>query len=63
MGLILWTQLFLEVQGIEVQHNILYQDSKSAILLENNGKKSPSKPTRAMKLVKVIWKLNIVLIL
>ena len=32
MGPVLWTRLFLEAQGIEVWHNILYQDNKSAIL-------------------------------
>ena len=50
MGPILWTRLFLEAQGIEVKRNILYQDNKSAILLENNGKKSSSKRTRAMNI-------------
>ena len=50
MSPILWTRLFLEAQGIEVQRNILYQDNKSAILLENNGKKSSSKRTRAMNM-------------
>ena len=50
MSPILWTRLFLEAQGIEVRRNILYQDNKSAILLENNGKKSSSKRTRAMNI-------------
>jgi hypothetical protein len=35
---ILWTKLFMEAQGYEITKNILYQDNKSAILLEINGK-------------------------
>ena len=47
---ILWTKLFLEAQGIEITHNILYQDNQSAILLEKNGKRSSSKRTRALNI-------------
>ena len=47
---ILWTKLFLEAQGYEIKKNILYQDNKSTILLENNGKKSSSKRTRAINI-------------
>ena len=36
--MILWTKLFLEAQGYTINKNILYQDNKSAILLEENGK-------------------------
>jgi hypothetical protein len=44
--MILWMKLFMEAQGYEITHNILYQDYKSAIiLLETNGKKSSSKRT------------------
>jgi hypothetical protein len=46
--MILWTKLFLEEQGCEIEKNILYQDNKSAILLEINGKKSSGKRTRAL---------------
>ena len=46
--LILWTKLFIEVQGYEIKKNILFQDNKSTILLENNGKLSSSKQTRAV---------------
>jgi hypothetical protein len=42
--MILWTKLFLEEQGYEIEKNILYQDN-SAILLETNGKKSSCKRT------------------
>jgi hypothetical protein len=47
---ILWTKLFLEAQGYDVEKNIVYQDNKSAILLETNGKKSLGKRTRALNI-------------
>jgi hypothetical protein len=40
MTAICWTQYFMEAQGYQVQDNILFQDNKSAILLEKNGKAS-----------------------
>jgi hypothetical protein len=46
--IILWTKLFLEAQGYSVDKNIVYQDNKSALLLETNGKKSSGKQTRAL---------------
>jgi hypothetical protein len=48
--LILWTKLFLEEQGYDVKKNILYQDNKSTILLETNGKRSSSKRTHALNI-------------
>jgi hypothetical protein len=48
--MILCTKLFLEAQGYAVEKNILYQDNKSAILLERNGKKSSGKRTRALNI-------------
>jgi hypothetical protein len=48
--LILWTRLFMQQQGYEIERNILYQDNKSTILLERNGKKSSSKRTRAINI-------------
>ena len=48
--LILWTRLFMQAQGYEIEKNILYQDNKSTILLEQNGKKSSSKRTRALNI-------------
>jgi hypothetical protein len=48
--MILWTKLFLEAQGIGIKNNILYQDNKSTILLQKNGKKSSSKRTRALNI-------------
>ncbi len=34
---ILWAHLFMKAQGFAVSNNILYQDNKSAMLLETNG--------------------------
>ncbi len=48
--MILWTRLFLEAQGYPINKNILYQDNKSAILLEENGKKSSSQHTRHLNI-------------
>ena len=48
--MILWMKLFLEAQGYEVEKNIIYQDNKSAILLEENGKKSSGKCTHALNI-------------
>ena len=42
----LWTRNFLLAQGWAVNSNIVYQDNKSAILLETNGVASSSKRTR-----------------
>jgi hypothetical protein len=39
---ILWARLFMKAQGFVVRDNILYQDNKSALLLERNGR-SPSR--------------------
>ena len=47
---VLWTRLFLEEQGYEIEKNVLYQDNKSAILLEKNGKRSSGKRTRAINI-------------
>ena len=49
-SLILWTQLFMDAQGYPIAKNILYQDNKSAILLEQNGKQSSSKRTRHLNI-------------
>jgi hypothetical protein len=48
--MILWTKLFLEEQGYDINSNMLYQDNKSAILLETNCKKSSGKRTRALNI-------------
>ena len=46
--MILWTKLFMEAQGYNVDNNILYQDNKSAILLEVNGQQSAGRRSRAL---------------
>ena len=48
--MILWTKLFMEKQGYEIDENIIYQDNKSAILLEKNGRKSAGKRSRAINI-------------
>ena len=48
--MILWTKLFMEAQGYEIRKNILFQDNKSTILLENNGKRSSSQRMRAFNI-------------
>ena len=50
MYLILWVRHFLESQGYTVTDNIVYQDNESAMLLENNGKRSSSKKTRHIEI-------------
>ena len=42
----IWAKMFLEAQGYHVKENILHQDNKSAILLEQNGKMSSGKRTK-----------------
>ena len=50
LPLAMWVPLFLKAQGHEIKENIIYQDNMSAILLENNRKKSSGKRTRAMNI-------------
>ena len=50
MTMILWTKLFMEAQGYIIEENIIYQDDKSAILLEKNGRKSAGKRSRAINI-------------
>jgi hypothetical protein len=38
MPQVLWTLYFLEAQGYKIDENALYQDNKSSILLETNGR-------------------------
>ena len=46
MSQILWTRYFLAAQGYNIKDCVVYQDNKSAILLEQNGRASSSKRTR-----------------
>ena len=45
-----WKRLFLEHQGYKLEDNIMYQDNKSAILLETNGRKSAGKRSRHLNI-------------
>jgi hypothetical protein len=46
MPAICWTRYFMEAQRYKVEDNVLYQDNKSSMLLEKNGKASSSKRTK-----------------
>ncbi len=46
MPSILWTMYFLKAQGYKVNDNVIFQDNKSTMLLERNGKASSSKRTK-----------------
>jgi len=50
VGPMLWTRRFLEAQGYPVKDNVLFQDNKSAILLESNGQKSAGKRSRHLNI-------------
>jgi len=50
MGQILWTRLFMIAQGVKVTNNILYQDNRSATLLEKNGRGSSFKRTKHIEI-------------
>jgi hypothetical protein len=47
---ILWSLYFLQEQGYGTTHALVYQDNKSAILLETNGKMTSSKRTKHIKM-------------
>ncbi len=46
MSIIIWTHYFLLLQGYGIVENLLLQDNKSSILLEQNKKALSSKRTR-----------------
>ena len=43
---VIWTQNFLRAQGYPITKSIIYQDNKSTILLEKNGRTSVGKRSR-----------------
>jgi hypothetical protein len=47
---ILWVRLFMKAQRFPLSDNILYQDNKSAMLLEMKGRASSSKRTRHIEI-------------
>ena len=48
MNKVLWTKLFLQCQGINVSQNVVQQDNESAIKLEQNGRWSAGKRSKAL---------------
>ena len=46
IGMVLWTNNFLNGQGYDIQRNVLYQDNRSAMLLEENGRASAGKRSK-----------------
>jgi hypothetical protein len=50
VGPMVWTGLFLDAQGYNLKENILFQDNKSAILLEKNGRKSAGKRSKHLNI-------------
>ena len=50
VGPMLWTKQFLEAQGYPMKKNILFQDNRSAMLLEENGCKSAGKRSRHLNI-------------
>jgi hypothetical protein len=67
MPAICWTRSFMKAQGYGVKDNVLFQDNKSSIIFEKNGKASSSMRTkhiniqyffitdRVKKEVSVVW--------
>ena len=49
LPMMLWCKYFIEAQGYTVEHNILYHDKKSTVLLAKNGQMSSSKRTEHIK--------------
>ena len=47
---VLWAKLFMESQGMKVEHNIIYQDNKSTIQLAENGRHSAGKRSRHLNI-------------
>ena len=47
---VLWAKLFMESQGIKVEHFIIYQDNKSTIQLAENGHHSAGKHSRHLNI-------------
>ena len=47
---ILWTKHFMEAQGYTIKENILHQDNKSTILLQENRRKSTGNWSRALNM-------------
>ena len=55
---ILWTRNFLNAQDYDVTKNTIFQDKKSAILLEKNGKSSIGNITKHINIQYFLWLLE-----
>jgi hypothetical protein len=51
MPAICWTRYVMKAQGYGIKDNVLFQDNKSSILLENNGKALSSKRTKHINIM------------
>ena len=56
MAQVVWTINFLGAQGVEISKNILYQDNKSAMLLERNGFESAGKRSKHLNIRYFLWR-------
>ena len=50
MPTVLWSLYFIQEQAYDMTHVTIFQDNKSAILLERNGKMSSRKGTKYIKM-------------
>ena len=50
MPSVLWSLYFLQHQGYDTEHAIIYQDNKSAISIETNGMMSQIRRTKHIKM-------------
>ena len=55
---ILWTVLFIEWQGYNIDKNILHQDNKSATMLSFNGKSSAGNRIWALNIHYIIYDIS-----
>ena len=58
MPMVLWSCLFMETQGYEVKDNIVYQDNKSTILLDKNGRASIRNKTMCTIIRYCLWQIG-----
>ena len=49
LGTMMWCKYFMEAQGYVIENNILYQDNKSTILMEKNGRMCAGKNSKHTK--------------
>ena len=49
LGMIMWFKYFMEAQGYTIESTVLYQDNKSTILLDKNGRMLAGKNRRNIK--------------